>query len=204
MDWLGFALAVLLVEITPGPNMAWLVSLTLADGRRAGLVATAGVAIGLALNAALSSVGLSTMLVKFPAMGTWIGLGAGVMMLWLAWRGWQEAGESSPATVAGRGSGRDFVAGVAMNLVNAKSAMFLLTVVPQFLSGPGAHLGDILLLAITSVAVATGVHLALVLGASRLRPLLAGPDRVRPVRRVLALAMVAVSGWFFYTALHQP
>ena len=57
LDWFGFALAVLLVEITPGPNMAWLVSLTLAEGRRAGLAATAGVAIGLALNAALAGLG---------------------------------------------------------------------------------------------------------------------------------------------------
>lgn len=44
------------VEITPGPYTAWLVQLTLANGCRAGLAATAGVAIGLALNA-LSSVG---------------------------------------------------------------------------------------------------------------------------------------------------
>ncbi|NJS14308.1 MAG: hypothetical protein HC788_06405 [Sphingopyxis sp.] len=37
MDLGGFALAVLLIELTPGPNMAWLVTLTLSQGRRAGL-----------------------------------------------------------------------------------------------------------------------------------------------------------------------
>lgn len=201
MDWFGFALAVLLVEITPGPNMAWLVSLTLADGRRAGLAATAGIAIGLALNAALSSVGLSALLVNVPAIGKWIGIAAGLMMLWLAWRGWQEADESSPAAVAGHEPRRDLIAGVAINLVNAKAAVFFITVVPLFLSGPDAHFSEILVLGLTSVAVATLVHLTLVLSAGRLRRLLTSPDRVRPVRRVLALVMVAVGCWFFYSAL---
>ena len=54
MDLLGFAFAVLLIELTPGPNMGWLVALTLAEGRRSGLAATAGIALGLAGNAAVS------------------------------------------------------------------------------------------------------------------------------------------------------
>jgi hypothetical protein len=54
IDLAGFALAVLLIELTPGPNMAWLVTLTLAEGRRAGLGAITGIALGLAANALLS------------------------------------------------------------------------------------------------------------------------------------------------------
>jgi threonine/homoserine/homoserine lactone efflux protein len=50
-DWAGFALAVLLIELTPGPNMAWLAALSLGQGRRAGLAAVAGIAIGLFVNA---------------------------------------------------------------------------------------------------------------------------------------------------------
>jgi threonine/homoserine/homoserine lactone efflux protein len=201
VDWFGFALAVLLVEITPGPNMAWLVSLTLAEGRRAGLAAVTGVAIGLALNAALSGLGLSAILAKLPVIATWIGLGAGLMMFWLAWRAWQDAGESSPSAVPGRALHRALVAGIAINLVNAKAAIFFLTVVPRFLSGPEAPLGEILLLGLTSVTVASLVHVILVLGAGRLRRVLNRPHRIRPVRRVLALAMVAVGCWFLYSAL---
>lgn len=199
LDWFGFALAVLLVEITPGPNMAWLVSLTLAEGRRAGLAATAGVAIGLALNAALAGLGLSALLVNFPAVETWIGMAAGLMMLWLAWRSWRDAGESTAAT--GRTLLQLLGAGIVLNLLNAKAAAFFLTVVPRFLSGPDASLREILSLGAISVGVATLVHLGLVLGAGRLRRVLARPERLRPVRRMLALGMVAVGGWFFYSAL---
>ena len=201
MDWIGFALAVLLVEITPGPNMAWLVSLTLVEGRRAGLAATAGVAIGLALNATLSSVGLSALLLRFPVVGAWIGLGAGMMMFWLAWRGWQEAGESSTAAIAGHELKRNLIAGIAINLVNVKAAIFFVTIVPRFLSGSDARFSEILVLGLTSVAVATMVHVTMVLSAGRLGRLLTGPDRMRPVRRVLALVMVAVGCWFFYSAI---
>ena len=200
MDWLGFGLAVLLVEITPGPNMAWLVSLTLASGRRAGLAATAGIAIGLAINAALSSVGLSTLLMNFPAIGRWIGFAAGIMMLWLAWQGWLDAGESSPTAVDVRSPGRDLFAGILINLFNAKAAVFFITIVPLFLSGPEAGFSEIVLLGMISVGVATLVHLSLVFGAGRLRRHVTGPNMMRPMRRVLAFAMVLVGFWFFYSA----
>lgn len=201
MDWIGFALAVLLIEITPGPNMAWLVSLTLADGRRAGLAATAGIAIGLALNAALSSAGLSALLMNVPVIGTWVGIAAGIMMLWLAWRGWQEESETSTAAIVAYQPRRDLIAGIAINLLNPKAALFFITVVPQFLSGPDARFSQILTLGMTSVAVATLVHLTLVLSAGHLRRFLSAPNIVKPVRRVLALVMVAVGCWFFYSAL---
>ena len=198
---MGFVLAVLLIEITPGPNMAWLISLTLAEGRRAGLAATVGIAIGLALNAALSSIGLSALLLSSPLIGQWIGIAAGLMMLWLAWRGWQDAGETSSASMARHAPQRDLLAGIVINLFNAKAAVFFITVVPQFSSGPEAGLTEYLLFGTISVAVATLIHLGLVLGAGRLRGLLSGPATLRPLRRVLAIAMVAVGLWFFYSAL---
>ncbi|MFZ4690554.1 MAG: LysE family transporter, partial [Polymorphobacter sp.] len=62
MDLLGFALAVLLIELTPGPNMAWLAGLAATEGRRSGLAAVAGVAIGLLGNGALAALGLAALL----------------------------------------------------------------------------------------------------------------------------------------------
>jgi len=47
LDLTGFAAAVLLIELTPGPNMAWLAGLAATEGKRSGLAAVAGVALGL-------------------------------------------------------------------------------------------------------------------------------------------------------------
>lgn len=95
MDLAGFALAVLLIELTPGPNMAWLAGLSLAEGRRTGLAAVAGVTIGLAANALLAALGATTLLSGNALAWDVLRYGGGAFMLWLAWESWRDAGTSS-------------------------------------------------------------------------------------------------------------
>ena len=102
MDLIGFALAVLLIELTPGPNMGWLVALTLADGRRAGLAAMVGIAAGLACNAALSVLAASLLLGSGAVLAQGVAVMGAAMMAWLAWeaglgRGLWETRERSPS-----------------------------------------------------------------------------------------------------------
>lgn len=122
-------------------------------------------------------------------------------MFWLAWRGWLESGESSPIAVAHRRPRRDFAAGVGINLLNAKAALFFITVVPEFTSGPQAGLGEILVLGMTSVVIATLIHLALVFGAERLRGFVTSPAANAGFRRSLSVIMALVGCWFIYGAL---
>lgn len=200
MDLAGFALAVLLVELTPGPNMGWLVTLTLSEGRRAGLGAIAGIALGLAANAALSVLAASYILAQDAVLGQTVSALAAAMMVWLAWEAWQEAGTTSTAATPRAASQRHALAGFAINLVNPKSALFFITVMPQFVSGgrPGFTQG--LVMAAISVGVATAIHFALVLGAGRMRAALMAERRARAVRRALALAMLGVAVWFLAKA----
>ena len=135
MDIAGFALAVLLVELTPGPNMGWLVALTLSAGRRAGLGAITGIALGLAANAALSVLAASLILAQGPALTQAMSVLAAAMMAWLAWEAWRGAGESSPAATPRQSSERHALAGFVINLINPKSALFFITVMPQFVRG---------------------------------------------------------------------
>jgi threonine/homoserine/homoserine lactone efflux protein len=200
LDWAGFALAVLLIELTPGPNMAWLVTLTLSEGRRAGLGAIAGVAAGLAANAALSVLAASLVLSAGEGLTQAVSLLAAAMMAWLAWEAWREVGESSQAATPRSGSGRYAVAGFVINLVNPKSALFLITVMPQFVAGGRPSLAQGFTLAALSVGIATAVHLGLVLLAEHGRSALMAEARARAVRRGLALAMLGVAAWFIAKA----
>ena len=68
-NWIEFAVAVLVIELTPGPNMSWLAALSLGEGRRAGIAATVGIAIGLALNAVMAALGLG--IAGWLAAGAW-------------------------------------------------------------------------------------------------------------------------------------
>ena len=200
MDWAGFALAVLLIELTPGPNMAWLVTLTLSEGRRAGLGAIAGVAAGLAANAALSVLAASLILAQGEGLTQGVSLLAAAMMAWLAWEAWREAGESSQAAAPKAATGRHALAGFLINLLNPKSALFLITVMPQFVADGRPSLAQGFTLAAVSVGIATGVHLALVLLAEHARAALMAEARARAVRRGLALAMLGVAAWFIAKA----
>lgn len=196
IDLAGFALAVLIIELTPGPNMAWLVTLTLAEGRRAGLGAITGIALGLASNAVLSVLAASLILAQGEGLTQAVSLLAAAMMAWLAWEAWRDSGESSQAAAPKAATGRHALAGFVINLLNPKSALFLITVMPQFVSGGRPTFAEGLTLGAVSVTIATAIHLALVLGAERARGVLMAEARARLVRRALALVMLGVAAWF--------
>lgn len=197
IDLVGFAFAVLIVELTPGPNMAWLVALTLTDGRRAGLGAVAGVAAGLAANAVLSVLAASFILETEGPLGRGVSVAAAGMMMWLAWDAWRGSGEIAATP---EGGGRHALAGFALNLLNPKAALFLIAVMPQFVPGGRPSVMQGLAFGATSVTIATTIHLALVLGAEHARGALMAEGRARMVRRVLALAMLGVATWFLAKA----
>ncbi len=200
MDIAGFALAVLLIELTPGPNMGWLVTLTLAEGRRAGLAAISGIALGLTANAALSVLAASFILAQDAALARGVSVLAAAMMAWLAWQAWKGSGESSPTATPRAEDKRHSLAGFTINLLNPKSALFFITVMPQFIPGGQPSFGQGLTLAAISISIATAIHLALVLGAERARGALMAESRALFVRRTLALAMLGVAVWFLTRA----
>jgi threonine/homoserine/homoserine lactone efflux protein len=201
IDLAGFALAVLLIELTPGPNMGWLVTLTLAEGRRAGLGAIAGIALGLAVNAALSVLAASFILAQDAALAQGVSLLAAAMMAWLAWEAWKGSGESSPTATPRSADRRHALAGFTINLLNPKAALFFITVMPQFVPGGQPSFWQGLTLAAISVTIATAIHLALVLGAGRARSAVMVESRALFVRRMLALAMLGVAAWFLAKAV---
>lgn len=200
IDIAGFALAVLLVELTPGPNMGWLVTLTLAEGRRAGLGAITGIALGLAANAGLSVLAASFILAQDGGLVQAVSVLAAIMMAWLAWEAWRGSGESSPTATPRNRDQRHLFAGFVINLLNPKAALFFVTVMPQFIPGGQPGFAQGLAMAATSLTVATMIHLGLVLGAEQVRGVLMVEHRAQSVRRVLALAMLAVAVWFLTKA----
>jgi len=200
MDIAGFALAVLLIELSPGPNMGWLVALTLAEGRREGLEAVTGIALGLAGNAVLSVLAASMILAQGQALTQAMSVLAAAMMAWLAWEAWREAGENSPTATPRATGRRSFYTGLVINLLNPKSALFLITVMPQFVPGGQPSFAQGLTMATISLTIATAIHLAMVLGAGHARGVLMVKQRARAVRRGLALMMLGVAVWFLAKA----
>jgi threonine/homoserine/homoserine lactone efflux protein len=190
---IGFALAVLLIELTPGPNMAWLSGLAATQGRRAGHAAVAGVALGLLVNAILAALGLAALLQAAPSLWHVLQWSGAVMMLFLAvetWRGAKPDRAPRPAQDTMR---RAFLTGALINLLNPKAYVFFVAVAPRFLDGQGLSLGNALILAVVSASIATVIHLAIVHTGARAQAWLADPQRMQIARRGFALVMLGVA-----------
>ena len=198
---LEFILTVLLLELTPGPNMAYLAALTLDRGRRAGLLATAGVAAGLSIHAIVAAFGLGVLVSQSPLiydMLRWTGV---AYLLYLAWETWRSSAKQHPEMVASA-SASLFWRGFFSNVFNPKSMLFFISVVPGFIrydsSGAGllaqaARLGAIY------IAIATTIHVSIVLLAGQSRPLLIAGSRQTSIRRILSLALVLVAAWLAWS-----
>jgi threonine/homoserine/homoserine lactone efflux protein len=189
-----FLLTALLIELTPGPNMAYLAALSLAEGRRVGFSAVAGVSLGLALVGVLAALGLAAAIAAEPLAYGFLRYAGAAFLLYLAWEGWRGAG----GEVAPAGRRAAFGRALMTNLLNPKAAVFYVTVLPLFLGPPGPDLvARNLALVAGYVAVASAVHAAIVLFAAALRPYLVEGPREMLVRRMLALGLVFVALWFF-------
>jgi len=188
-----FLLTAVIAELTPGPNMGYLVALSLARGQRAGLAAVAGVALGLALLGLAAAFGFAfvSAQVSLAAQALrWAGI---AYLLWLAYDAWRD-----PPPGAGDELGPSFRRGLVTNLLNPKAAIFYVAVIPLFLPVPAPR-DQLLLLTGCFVVIATVIHVALVLGASASRALLFHPSRERAIRRGAAVGMALVALWFAWS-----
>jgi threonine/homoserine/homoserine lactone efflux protein len=168
--WLLFALACLALAATPGPNLAYLVSRTLVQGRPAGFVSLAGTVTGLAFHVLAAAFGLSALLVAVPMAYDAVRLAGALYLAWLAWQTWRSApGAARGATVAAP-YWRLWRDGVATGVLNPKVALFQLALFPQFVDpAHGSVLAQSLVLGATQIAVVTAFDGLCVFAASAVR-----------------------------------
>lgn len=197
----AFILLCLAVEITPGPNMAYLAVTSIDRGRQAGLVVVAGVAVGLALVGLASALGLGALISGSDLLYEGLRWAGFVFMLWLAYEAWTKASESSrdwsdPAT----NWSAYFRRGVLVNLFNPKAALFFIAIFPTFIADAGSPTLQAVILMALYLSLATAIHLAIVMGASSVRSVLENQGLNRGIRRMLSLLLVLVAFWIAYSA----
>ena len=165
-----FALASVLLALTPGPNLLYLVSRTLCQGRTAGLVSLAGTTSGFLFYAVSAALGLTAVFVAVPVLFDVVRWAGAAYLLWLAWD-----------AVRPRGSGglfarRDlpvarpavlFRTGVITSILNPKVALFYLALFPQFVDpARGSVLAQSLVLAAIQIVIDALIDSLFVLAAA--------------------------------------
>jgi threonine/homoserine/homoserine lactone efflux protein len=193
-----FALAALLLVLTPGPNMIYCVSRTLCQGRAAGVLSLAGVLVGFVFHVLAAALGLTAVLAAVPYAFDAVRLLGAAYLLWLAWQAVKPDGH---APFAARSLPHDpparlFRMGFLTNVLNPKVAMFYLSFFPQFLH---PERGSVFLQSAALGAVQIGisglVNLMLVLGAASVTAVLSRSEGwLRAQRYVMGsvLALIAV------------
>ncbi|MDZ4841446.1 MAG: LysE family translocator [Hyphomicrobium aestuarii] len=194
----AFAWTSFVIELTPGPNMTYLAVLTLAEGRRAGLAAVAGVALGLAIIGSLAALGVGAIVQSSPMLYETLRIAGVAYLLWLAaetWRGEDVTPDVDASDDGQAAMRRAFTNGLVTNVLNPKAAMFYIAVLPVFLDPSRPTTAQAFTLSAIYVAIATTIHLVIVLLAARARPVIVAGGRSVVVRRVLALMLAGVAVW---------
>jgi len=153
--WLLYCVACAALAATPGPNMLFLVSRTLAQGRSAGFVSLAGTSTGFALHALAAAFGLSALLAAVPLafeVGKWAGA---IYLAWLAIVMWRTSVEPEASVAAPHSTPRAmYRQGLLTAVLNPKVAVFQLALFPQFVDpAHGSVLAQSLVLAITQLVI---------------------------------------------------
>jgi threonine/homoserine/homoserine lactone efflux protein len=191
-----FLLTTLLIELTPGPNMAWLALTSATHGKQSGFAAVAGIALGLSVLAAASAVGLAELATRSPSIFNLLRYTGVAYLLWLAWQAWAGEDELSPDIANQNALVAWFRHGLLLNMLNPKAAVFFITVLPAYVSAKVAIAPQTALLSASYVAIATSIHLIIVAFAGHAHGWISAGNRRLVIRRIFAglLAMIAI--WF--------
>jgi threonine/homoserine/homoserine lactone efflux protein len=132
----GYLLACLVLVVTPGPDMAFVLGQTLSGGARRGWAATAGVYAGVGVHILLAALGVAALVAANPALFTALRIAGAIYLLWLGAQAIRAALRSPAADGAPEppaiSLGAAFRQGFVTNLLNPKVGLFFLAFVPLF------------------------------------------------------------------------
>jgi threonine/homoserine/homoserine lactone efflux protein len=189
-----FLLASLVLAVTPGPGVFYLVTRTLAGGRRAGFASIGGVALGNLANAALASLGLAAVLAVSAHAFTAVKLAGAAYLIYLGLRELRRARRPThdePPQPPVRGA-RVFRDGFLVALLNPKTAIFFGAFLPQFVDPARSALGQSLALGAAFVATAACTDALYVIATARLGPGIARLGARPTMARLAGLSFIAL------------
>lgn len=196
MDLLPFLAVSLLVAVVPGVDMAVVTQQVLGSGRRAGLLAVAGIVTGSAIQATAATVGLSALLAASAPAFAALKVAGATYLIWLGilalWRARVSPDPQDTTPTARSGARRSFGAGLLTNLLNPKIVLFYVAFLPQFVDpGAGAALRTAFLAAVF-LTVATLWLLVFTVAVGRLRGLLSRPAVRQRVERLTGVVLIGL------------
>ncbi|WP_102788006.1 LysE family translocator [Stenotrophomonas bentonitica] len=186
---LAFGLISLGMVLTPGPNMIYLISRSICQGRTAGLISLGGVALGFLVYLVCAALGITALLMAVPHAYDVLRFAGAAYLLYLAWQALRPGGRSpfQLRTLDHDSPRRLFGMGLFTALLNPKIAVMYLSLLPQFIQphGHGSVMVQSVVLGLVQIATSVSVNAPIVLAAGSIATFLAGRPRWQTVQRGL-------------------
>lgn len=189
-----FALICLGMVVTPGPNMVYLVSRSISQGRTAALISLIGVAVGFVFYMCCAALGITSLVIAVPYAYEALKICGAAYLLYLAWQAVRPGGRS-PFQVRNLpvDSTRKLLSmGLVTSLLNPKVAVMYLSLLPQFIRPQqGSVLGQSLMLGFTQIAVSVSVNSMIIVIAGSIASFLAARPTWLVVQRWIMGSVLA-------------
>jgi len=200
VTFLAFLFAAVVLAITPGPGIAYVVARTVAGGRSEGLASCFGTGLGGLLHVLAAALGLSLLVAQSAIAFNIVKYVGAAYLMYLGVRLLMQKEPTFEATpVAAQGVRRALFEGIAVEALNVKTALFFLAFLPQFVSPAEPLVPQLVLLGSVCVALNTLVDVIAVFAANRL--LKSGVARAARARLMTRMSGVTMLGLGTYLAL---
>ena len=166
---LVFAAIALMMVLTPGPNMIYLISRSISQGPRAGVVSLLGVVTALVLHMTAAAAGLTALFMAVPLAYEAVKFAGAAYLLYLAWQAVKPGARSplDPAPLPPDPTGRLYRMGLLTCLLNPKVAVLYLSILPQFVDpAHGSVFAQSVLLGTVQIAISFTFNLMIALTAA--------------------------------------
>lgn len=191
---LAFGLIAFGLVCTPGPNMIYLISRSICQGPKAGLISLGGVALGFVFYMLSAALGITALVFAVPFAYEVLKFGGAIYLGWLAWNALKPGGRSAFVVreLPKDTSQKLFVMGFVTNLLNPKAAVLYLSLLPQFVK---PELGSVFLQSIsfgfTQIAISLTVNAMIAVTAGSIAAFLANRPFWMTVQRYLMGTVLA-------------
>ncbi|GGR38950.1 LysE family translocator [Streptomyces netropsis] len=191
----GIAVVAFGMVITPGPNMIYLVSRSVSQGYRAGLISLAGVGVGFLIYLMAATAGIAAVFSLVPEIYLALKLAGAAYLLWLAWKAVRPGGSSvfSPRELEADRPRKLFGMGLLTCLLNPKIAILYVSLLPQFVEPEKGHVAaQSLVLGLTQIVVGVVMNGVFVVTAGSVASFFSGrPLWARIHRYAMGTALAA-------------
>ena len=179
---LTFGIATTVLALSPGPDMALFIARTIKDGRPHGRMSLAGAITGLSIHFFLVAIGVSALVLYAPTAFLTLKIIGAFYLLWLAIQAVRTGGgitlqkkqKATPTLF------QSYLIGLGINLTNPKTVLFIITLLPQFVSTTDPHATwKFFFLSLEFILLATPIVLTIILMAHKIGHLLSQSQRAQ-------------------------